>query len=319
MPGLRGVVVVPVVRVLIRCVPVRATGPPVDHRCREHPAVQGERYGAQRLGDRPGRPGEIAGCRIDSSVPALLDDPGHRVHRPAGPGVETVGLDHPVGRGPDRVRRPSRYPVVRRLRQQLRPRGLGGPHPTGVGRGEAPSAHPGPPPCRGGGGPPGQPRQQRGPPHEAGGARPPAPGGAGGRTPGGRGGGGGGAGGGGGPGGGPPASFPAAPASGAAVSSGAGGGGAADSAGWSSERSPVSPAASATYGGTIARPSLRGVGSNVVQPAPGNHASTHAWASAVLTERTSSASRPPVKPTATRAGTPRVRSITAIAEANCSQ
>ena len=64
---------------------------------------------------------------------------------------------------------------------------------------------------------------------------------------------------------------------------------------------------------------MSGVGSNVVQPTPGNQASTHACASAVLTERYALTSVPPVNPTATRAGTPTVRSITAIADANCSQ
>ena len=67
------------------------------------------------------------------------------------------------------------------------------------------------------------------------------------------------------------------------------------------------------------RPSVSGVGSKISQPWPGNHASTHAWASEVLIERWSPSAVPPVKPTATRAGTPTARSITAIAAANCSQ
>ena len=41
----------------------------------------------------------------------------------------------------------------------------------------------------------------------------------------------------------------------------------------------------------IARPSVSGVGSNVVHPAAGNHASTQACASAVLTARAPSAVR----------------------------
>jgi hypothetical protein len=51
----------------------------------------------------------------------------------------------------------------------------------------------------------------------------------------------------------------------------------------------------------------------------GNHASTHACASAVVIVRWSPWSVPAVNPMATRAGTPTVRSITAMAEANCSQ
>jgi hypothetical protein len=69
----------------------------------------------------------------------------------------------------------------------------------------------------------------------------------------------------------------------------------------------------------MARPSVSGVGSNVVQPTPGKWASTQAWASDVVMRRASPSTVPAVKPTATRAGTPTARSITAIADANCSQ
>ena len=79
------------------------------------------------------------------------------------------------------------------------------------------------------------------------------------------------------------------------------------------------PWASWTYGGAMVRPSVRGVGSNVVQPMPGNQASTQACASDVLIERYWPLSEPAVNPTATRDGTPTARSMTAMAEANCSQ
>jgi hypothetical protein len=67
------------------------------------------------------------------------------------------------------------------------------------------------------------------------------------------------------------------------------------------------------------RPSASGVGSKAVQPMVGNQASTHACASDVVIVRLSPRSVPAVNPTATLAGTPTVRSIMAIAEANCSQ
>ena len=63
-----------------------------------------------------------------------------------------------------------------------------------------------------------------------------------------------------------------------------------------------------------------GVGSNWTQPMPSNHTSGQAWAWRPSTvywpsERTS----PWVKPTATRAGNPTARAITANVPANCSQ
>jgi hypothetical protein len=71
--------------------------------------------------------------------------------------------------------------------------------------------------------------------------------------------------------------------------------------------------------------SSRGVGSKVIQPYPGNSTSTHAWASAVDTVNSvrsrpaagsaASEMRPGRNPTATRAGMPVSRSITAIAVA----
>ena len=69
----------------------------------------------------------------------------------------------------------------------------------------------------------------------------------------------------------------------------------------------------------MVRPSVSGVGSNSTQPVPGKYASTQACASEVRIERKSSTAVPPVNPTATRAGMPTARSITAIAEENCSQ
>ena len=45
------------------------------------------------------------------------------------------------------------------------------------------------------------------------------------------------------------------------------------------------PRASSTYGGVIARPSASGVGSKIIQPMPGNQASTQACASAVPIDR----------------------------------
>ena len=127
VPGHRGVVVVPVVRVLIRGVPVRAAGPPVDHRRREQPAVQGERHGAQRrrrpsaigAASAPGA-GSTPPYQLSSTIPTTASSARRaRASRP-------WALDHPVGRGPDRVAsRPSRRPAVGRLRQQLGPRRVG--------------------------------------------------------------------------------------------------------------------------------------------------------------------------------------------------
>jgi hypothetical protein len=58
-----------------------------------------------------------------------------------------------------------------------------------------------------------------------------------------------------------------------------------------------------------------GVGSNVVHPMPGNQASTHEWASKSRTtqSRRVSSRLPGVNPVATRAGTPAIRSSSAIA------
>ena len=62
-----------------------------------------------------------------------------------------------------------------------------------------------------------------------------------------------------------------------------------------------------------------GVGSNGSQPQPSNQASTHAWALWSVTVQTPSSQEPLVKPTATRAGMPSRRSISAIVPAKCWQ
>ena len=77
--------------------------------------------------------------------------------------------------------------------------------------------------------------------------------------------------------------------------------------------------------GTKVAPSVRGVGSNLTHPMPGNRTSTHAWASLVETihvfcVRNSSSARVPGRnPTETRVGMLAVRSITAMAVAKYSQ
>ena len=64
-----------------------------------------------------------------------------------------------------------------------------------------------------------------------------------------------------------------------------------------------------------------GVGSSATQPKRSNHASTQAWASVSRTIHAPlRLEKPPgVKPAATRAGTPPMRSSSAIAPANCWQ
>ena len=64
-----------------------------------------------------------------------------------------------------------------------------------------------------------------------------------------------------------------------------------------------------------------GVGSNVTQPIPPYQTSTHEWASRSRTtySRVLVSSEPDVKPVTTRAGTPAIRSSSAIAPENCWQ
>ena len=64
-----------------------------------------------------------------------------------------------------------------------------------------------------------------------------------------------------------------------------------------------------------------GVGSRVTQPNDGNHTSTQEWASRSRTTYSFSvrSSAPVVKPAATRAGTPPMRSSSAIAPLYCWQ
>jgi hypothetical protein len=64
------------------------------------------------------------------------------------------------------------------------------------------------------------------------------------------------------------------------------------------------------------RRSTDGVGSKPTQPRPGKNTSTHAWESSPrTTQRSSSIGWPDVYPRTNRAGTPIVRSMTAIADA----
>ena len=61
-----------------------------------------------------------------------------------------------------------------------------------------------------------------------------------------------------------------------------------------------------------------GVGSKATQPMPSNHTSGHAWACRPYTwNRPSAPATPGVNPTATRAGIPSVRAITANVAENC--
>ena len=64
-----------------------------------------------------------------------------------------------------------------------------------------------------------------------------------------------------------------------------------------------------------------GVGSYVCQPMPGKYASTQEWASSSRTMYSLRlvSKRPGLKPDATRAGTPPIRSISAITPENCWQ
>ena len=64
-----------------------------------------------------------------------------------------------------------------------------------------------------------------------------------------------------------------------------------------------------------------GVGSNVTQPMPSNHASTHEWASRSRTTHSPWRLRKPPgeKPVATRVGMPPKRSSSAIAPEKCWQ
>ena len=87
--------------------------------------------------------------------------------------------------------------------------------------------------------------------------------------------------------------------------------------GWG--RSPSGPLARSSpprSAGAVA-----GVGSNVTQPIPVNHTSTQEWASRSRTRNSpvSRFSEPGEKPETTRAGTPAILSISAIAPENCWQ
>ena len=112
-------------------------------------------------------------------------------------------------------------------------------------------------------------------------------------------------------------------------------------AGWSSSRrapaglrvgrgpiaaSSSAPSARDSVGALIEAISERagvalGVGSNVTQPRPSNHASTQEWASRSRTTHSPWRRRKPPgeKPLATRAGTPPMRSSSAIAPEKCWQ